>query len=104
MPRISGGKNYNNYKYLVKMGKDTGLFISQREISETYPELNRSLITNVLYHPDKIKNKKKFSITKLHHPLPVYQKSEFENQYGTTIILKKINYEILPDKIISLNI
>ena len=96
MGRALGGTNKKNYKYLMSVdSRDFQYFASYAEIWNKYPDLNKSSITNILFHPERILNNKKYTIIKLTKPMPVYLKIQCEDNNGNWITkLENIDYSI----------
>tara|TARA_R100000935_G_scaffold30130_1_gene50435 strand:- start:2723 stop:3124 length:402 start_codon:yes stop_codon:yes gene_type:complete len=96
MGRIKGGTNKKNYKYLMSVsGTDYQYFSSYSEIWEKYTDLNKSSITNILFHPERMLNNKKYTIIKLTQPVAIFITTNVEDLNGNWItVLKRVDYSL----------
>lgn len=96
MGRTKGGINKRNYKYLMSVNDgDYQYFSSYAEIWNKYEDLNKSAITNIIFHPERVLNNNKYKIVKLTTPVPVFIKQTVQDaNKNWIVVLNRIDYTI----------
>ena len=97
MPRPSGSKNSQDYKYKVEKLNElneiinTNYYVTQKEIQDKY-NLKRSAVYYILNNPSRRKANDYINISKLDQPMPVFKIVHQEENGDIIFRYNKIDY------------